>query len=600
MAKFPNLFSQILDFLAQVAGFLVQRSHFWLMGRRSHSTPRPWQRSPQKHKGSGGFRPFQIGKQWIGLSLAAFLISITLSGQGWLGMVNRAGAEPAVVQPPLSTRGAQIVDATGQPVLLRGVNWFGIETEVHVPHGLWARDYKAMLAQIKDLGYNLIRLPYSLESLQAEEIKDVNFDLGSNRDLEGKTPLEAMDLIIQEADRQGLFILLDSHRLNSQRIPELWYGDGFTEADWIETWTMLARRYRNQSNVIGADLKNEPHGRASWGTGDRATDWRLAAERAGNAILAVNPNWLIVVEGVEKNVPGQQLAVHWQGGNLEGVRQYPVRLSAPNKLVYSPHEYGPGVFDQAWFSEADFPQNLFRRWEVGFSYIARENIAPVLVGEFGGRQVDSTSPEGIWQRQLVDYIKNQQLHFAYWSWNPNSADTGGILLDDWQVVDVAKQELLNQLVPVPGPRATLPFSNPGISPNPSPDPSPGASPLLPTPAPDSTSAPSPESVALSGRDSNLSATMRVQSDWQNGFCVSFQVRNPGNRSVPDWRLRFQMRDAQINNSWNGGFTHQGSQYTVTPPDWGIPLYPGRTVDLGFCANKSGDDYLPRQISISRH
>ena len=74
---------------------------------------------------------------------------------------------------------------------------------------------------------------------------------------------------------------------------------------------MLATRYKNQTNVIGADLKNEPHGRASWGTNDEATDWRLAAQRAGNAILAINPNWLIVVEGVEKNVPGQKLANHW-------------------------------------------------------------------------------------------------------------------------------------------------------------------------------------------------------------------------------------------------------------------------------------------------
>jgi len=133
---------------------------------------------------------------------------------------------------------------------------------------------------------------------------------------------------------------------------------------------MLANRYKNQRNVIGADLKNEPHGQASWGTGDRATDWRLAAERAGNAVLAVNPNWLILVEGVERNVPGQRLPSHWWGGNLEGVRNYPVRLSTPRKLVYSPHEYGAGVYDQPWFSESTFPQNLDARWEAEFNYIA--------------------------------------------------------------------------------------------------------------------------------------------------------------------------------------------------------------------------------------
>jgi endoglucanase len=368
--------------------------------------------------------------------------------------VSRAPA----IQPPLSTRGAQIVDARGQVVLLRGVNWFGMETELQVPHGLWKRDYQEMLAQIKGLGYNVIRLPYSVQALRGTSISGVDFKIGSNGDFEGKSPLVVMDWVVQEAQRQGLMILLDSHRLNNQRIPELWYGDGFTEADWIDTWKLLAKRYRNQPNVIGADLKNEPHGRASWGTGDRATDWRLAAERAGNAVLAVNPDWLIVVEGVEKNVPGQKLKVHWQGGNLEGVARFPVRLNNQRKLVYSPHEYGPGVFQQAWFQDKAFPQNLRDRWEIGWNYIATRNIAPIYIGEFGGRQVDQTSPEGIWQRQLVQFINNQKLSFTYWSWNPNSDDTGGILQDDWQTIDQPKQTLLNSLLSVSSlrPRNPLP------------------------------------------------------------------------------------------------------------------------------------------------
>jgi endoglucanase len=303
-----------------------------------------------------------------------------------------------------------------------------------------------MLAQLKSLGYNMIRLPYSVQSLRATNVSGIDFSIGSNRELQGKSPLEVMDSIIQEAAGQGLLILLDSHRLNDQRIPELWYGDGFTESDWIDTWKMLATRYKNQGNVIGADLKNEPHGQASWGTNNPLTDWRLAAERAGNDILAINPNWLIVVEGVENNVPGQKLKVHWMGANLEGVRRYPVRLLRPNKVVYSPHEYGPGVYNQPWFNEAGFPKNLYSRWEKGWHYIATQGIAPIFIGEFGWRQVDKTSKEGIWQRQLVNYIGQKDLSFAYWSWNPNSADTGGILLDDWLTVDSSKQELLQGLL----------------------------------------------------------------------------------------------------------------------------------------------------------
>lgn len=480
------------------------------------------------------------------------------------------------LQVPLSTQAAQIVDATQTPVKLRGVNWFGIETELHAPHGLWARDYKTMLAQIKQLGYNSIRLPFSVASLQATEVSGIDFSLGSNAELAGKTPLEVMDLIIQEAERQGLLVLLDCHRLNDQRIPELWYGDGFTEIDWLSTWIMLARRYRHQANVIGADLKNEPHGRASWGTGDRNTDWRLAAERAGNAILAVNPDWLIVVEGVENNVPGQQLAVHWQGGNLEGAGRFPVRLSVPNKLVYSPHEYGPGVFEQPWFSDPDFPNNLRDRWEIGFHYLATQGIAPVLIGEFGGRGIDTTSTEGIWQRSLINFIAENHLSFAYWSWNPNSEDTGGLLQDDWQQVDLEKQALLDPLLDIASLPPAADMATPGDGPS---------------------SPPALETSQADDRMTGLQATAQIQSDWQSGFCLSVQVRNLGRRSVDDWRLTFEMNQAQIRQSWNGDFQQQDSQYEVIPPAWGQPLHPNQGVDLGFCADKTGADYRPRSFSV---
>lgn len=537
--------------------------------------------------------------RWGGL----FLVTVCLSTMfNWLGT-----AATATIQPPLSTKGAQIVDATGQTVLLRGVNWFGIETELQVPHGLWARDYKEMLAQIKRLGYNVIRLPYSVQGLRASGINGVDFSIGSNKDLQGKTPLEVMDAIVQEAQRQGLMILLDSHRLNNQRIPELWYGDGFTEADWIDTWKLLATRYKNQPNVIGADLKNEPHGRASWGTNDKATDWRLAAERAGNAILAINPNWLIVVEGVERNVPGQKLKTHWMGGNLEGVSKFPVRLSNPKKLVYSPHEYGPGVFNQAWFSEQSFPKNLRNRWETGFNYIATRKIAPVLIGEFGGRQVDQASKEGIWQRELVSFIQQKNLSFTYWSWNPNSTDTGGILQDDWSNVNQPKQQLLSQLLPAPGLQASVPAAisakrnSEGIVAQPS------SSPSSPTPMPSSSpnppSRPTPVSQSstptpASSSPGQLKAETLIQSDWQRGFCVGIQVANRGSTRTRNWKLTFQMNQAAISQSWNGSFVRQDSQYTVQPADWARVIEPNQTVNLGFCANKLGSDYLPSQVSIA--
>jgi endoglucanase len=628
MAKFFQQSLQLLNFVYQALRLTVLRLYRrrrTIFSRQTAPKPKSTdlrvrsqhfsaaaktaQRTNPRYIRAISLQPVKLRKFWRGFSLA-LLLGLTALLLHSHHSVNRA--EAALTIPvPLSTRGSQIVDASGKPILLRGVNWFGIETENHAPHGLWARDYKEMLSQIKSLGYNIIRLPYSVQALKEKEVTGIDFSIGSNNELEGKTPLEVMDLIVQEAQRQGLLVLLDSHQLNNKRIPELWYGDGFSEADWIDAWKMLATRYKNQANVIGADLKNEPHGRASWGTGDRQTDWRLAAERAGNAILSINPNWLIVVEGVENNVPGQKLPIHWMGGNLEGVKRYPVRLSVKNKLVYSPHEYGPGVFDQPWFSEASFPNNLERRWEIGFNYIARQKIAPVLIGEFGGRQVDSTSKEGIWQRKLVNFINREKLSFTYWSWNPNSGDTGGILQEDWLNVEQPKQELLSTLLPrqsalESSPRT--PSSQPSVSRDtrlakPS---SELGSPRTPSPQPSVRVQPStsetprrPERFRVNQSAPSrlkLKTETNIQSDWQSGFCVSMRVTNQGNTKAENWQLKFRMNQAAINNSWNGSFAPQGSQYVVTPPDWGRVLEPNQTVDMGFCANKLGTDYQPQNVS----
>ncbi|NMF64457.1 cellulase family glycosylhydrolase [Brasilonema octagenarum] len=518
----------------------------------------------------------------VSVTTVIFIASI-MSDLPAQSQVNEINNE-IVMELPLSTRGAKIIDAKGRQVLLRGVNWFGMETETHVPHGLWKRNYKEILAQIKTLGYNLIRLPYSVQALLSPNISGIDFSIGSNQELEGKTPIEVMDLIIEEAESQGLLVLLDSHCLSDKRIAELWYEDNFTEADWINTWTMLANRYKNQTNVIGGDLKNEPHGKASWGTDDLATDWRLAAERAGNAILEVNPNWLIVVEGVEKNVPTQKLPNHWHGGNLEGVKRYPVRLSRRNKLVYSPHEYGPGVAEQSWFSDRKFPKDLINRWQIGFHYISSQNLAPIFVGEFGGRKVDTNSKEGIWQNEFVQYIKHKQLSFAYWSFNPNSSDTGGILLDDWQNIDIPKQQLLSQMLPVSFSQVA-PVSVEEDTEKNIPSISPSQNSLSPL-------------YRISSSSSQLAVSSDIYANWQTGFCVSFKILNQGNTKVNNWQITFDMKQAAINNSWNGNFKPQGAtQYAVTPLDWGRIIEPNQVRDVGFCANKVGLDYQPREVRV---
>jgi aryl-phospho-beta-D-glucosidase BglC (GH1 family) len=353
----------------------------------------------------------------------------------------------------LSTLGNQIVDGAGRNVQIAGVNWFGFEGDNMSPNGLWTRGYKEMMQQMVELDFNTIRLPFSSEMLHATgEARGI--DYSQNPDLRGLTPLQVMDRILGHAQEIGLRVILDHHRSDAGAGTSpngLWYDSTYTEAAWVEDWEMLAERYAGNTAVIGADLHNEPHG-GTWGGGG-ARDWAAAAELAGNAIGAVNPNWLIFVEGVG-SYEGNN---YWWGGNLMGVRDRPIELDVPNKLVYSPHDYPNSIYEQPWFQGPDFPANLPAKFDQMWGYIFKEGIAPIYLGEFGTKLRDPK--DAPWFEAITSYLSGDfdnngtndlasgqlGISWTFWSWNPNSGDTGGILKDDWRSVNEDKMAYLRPI-----------------------------------------------------------------------------------------------------------------------------------------------------------
>ncbi|MBY0336339.1 MAG: cellulase family glycosylhydrolase [Acetobacteraceae bacterium] len=371
-------------------------------------------------------------------------------GQG-TGTILPAGG--AIAPGFLATRGNQIVDAAGNPVKIAAVNWFGMESNVYVPHGLWARGYKDMMDQMVASGFNAIRLPYSDEALDAGRMP-TGIDYSKNPDLVGLSPIQVLDKIVAYAGQIGIRIFLEHHRNTAGAGATengLWYDANYSEVKMISNWQMLAERYGSNPTVIGADLHNEPHS-GTWGD-NSATDWEAAAERIGNAVLAKAPNWLIIVEGIG-SYRGDS---YWWGGNLLGVKDDPVELAIPNRLVYSPHDYPNSIWPQPWFQGSEFPNNMPAIFDKYWGYIFRQDIAPVLVGEFGTKLQDPKDLQ--WLDKLIAYVSGDfnadgrndldpgelGISWAFWSWNPNSGDTGGILRDDWTSVWQQKLDLLRPI-----------------------------------------------------------------------------------------------------------------------------------------------------------
>lgn len=499
----------------------------------------------------------------------------------------------------LHTDGSRIVDSTGATVKLTGVNWFGMETSNETFHGLWAnRTWKSMIDQMAELGYNTIRVPFSDDALKPDA-KANSINNVSNPDLIGLSPLQILDKVVDYAGQKGMRILLDRHRPTSGGQTALWYTDAVPESTWISDWKMLAQRYAGNPTVIGADLHNEPHAEgtdpngtgACWGCGDTARDWRLAAERAGNAILSVNPNWLIVVEGVSclsggnanawDNIPDEPC--DWWGGNLAGVAQYPVELNVPNRVVYSPHDYATSVADQTWFHDSSYPANLPGIWDQFWGYIAKQNIAPVLVGEFGTTL--RSDIDRVWLQHLLQYMNDNGMSFTYWSWNPDSGDTGGILEDDWTTVDQAKQSLLQPYLVPPVPSgSTQPTTNPPTTRPPTTPPVTSSPTSHPTTAP-----PTAQPTTQPPAGGSCSVDFHVDNSWPGGFTATVTVTNNGGSTWNNWAVDLSMASGvSLVNAWSATVTASGGTWHAAAPDWAKNLAPGASTSFGFQASGSSN------------
>ncbi len=267
--------------------------------------------------------------------------------------------------------------------------------------------------------------------------------------------MEILDRIIDFAGSIGLRVILDNHRSEAGGSAEangLWYTSQFPEVAWIRDWVALATRYRNNPTVIGMDLRNEPHnataGGSCWGCGTVARDWRLAAQRAGNAVLAVNPHLLIFVEGTDC-FDGD---CYWWGGNLLGAADFPVILSIQHRLVYSAHDFGPDLYQQRWFNRATTVESLQAVWARYWAYIYTNNIAPVWLAEFGTTnnpadiQSSVAGSQGQWFGSLIQFIGiHKWLNWTYWALN--GEDRFGLLnaVYDATPASAGKQQLLSEI-----------------------------------------------------------------------------------------------------------------------------------------------------------
>jgi aryl-phospho-beta-D-glucosidase BglC (GH1 family) len=436
----------------------------------------------------------------------------------WFGLEGRH--EPP--NDPQNPNGAPMEQYLGNPFYANGGAGTG-------------RTLQQTMVEIAGMGINMIRLPVVPQTLNANDPQGTGTVLKNHPSVRVSNSRLALEQFIVAADQNNIEVMLDVHSCSNfvgwrkgrldARPP---WADAdrnnyvfkrenyscaasgnpssvtnihpYSEAAWLDNLRTLAGmgQQLGVDNIIGIDIYNEPHD-YTW------QEWKRLTESAYQAINSVNPNTLLFVQGIgtsanaQDGTPATTVPVphgnaasnpNW-GENLFEADSNPINIPK-ERLVFSPHTYGPSVFVQRMFMDPAQPQcaglegdaagdakcnivinpTLLRAgWEEHFGYLRDQGFA-VVVGEFGGnidwprgqanlrdrnRWGHVTAPvDGQWQEAFVDYMVENKIDGCYWSINPESGDTGGWYghafepVSDqgwglWLNFDQRKTNLLNRL-----------------------------------------------------------------------------------------------------------------------------------------------------------
>jgi endoglucanase len=347
-----------------------------------------------------------------------------------------AHAENSHIKPPLHTDGHEIVDATGKPVRLASANWYGFDQKEYVVGGLDHAPLQTIVGEIRQMGLNSVRLPWANETLEKNPLVP-DYAVKANPQFKGKHAMEIMDAVIGALARAHIMVILDNHVsradwcCNDGDGNGLWYNADYPETQWLADWQTIARRYRHQRWVVGADLRNELRNGAAWGGADPKLDWHAAAERGGNAVLEANPRLLIMVEGPDYST------------NFVGFDKLPVKLKVEHRLVYSPHAYNISAHKFSGYDE------LKQAYDARAGFLLHtEPGVPLWVGEFGTCQNLDCGANSDWFLLYIRYLKETQVGWSYWPLNGTQSsgesrkydtlEDYGLLSTDYQQVAAPK------------------------------------------------------------------------------------------------------------------------------------------------------------------
>lgn len=402
----------------------------------------------------------------------------------------------------------------GQVFHIKGANWFGLETAGANLLGLPRISMGDMLDWLVKEDFNALRIPLSVQwALDFDHIPNSQDFLEADADLRGKPWVMVLDKLISESAKRGIVIMLDMHTIGAgdNLTTKRWYSERYTICDFRNAWQHVLNRYGDRWNIFALDLKNELHD-VDWGSAEydgsqptvclsesgqspkqaanKPTDWRqeveslipeLAIERQSPTGQTFTFQGLYLVQGMHHGKIGKQEFPYdikkpfgfWFGGNLDGVRHYPVRVpdALAKQVAYTIHVYGPSVYNQYYFETLNAYKNpaaLDVVYESQNGFVEPITKRAVIIGEWGGHNVvlqnqqdprNNGKDDAVILEAMARWFPENCIADAFW-WaiNPESLDTGGLYEPGYTRPIAHKLERARSMMPRPSRLAGTPNS----------------------------------------------------------------------------------------------------------------------------------------------
>lgn len=298
---------------------------------------------------------------------------------------------------------------------IKGINWFGTETACNCPHGLSIHDTEFYMDLLRKYAFNSIRIPFSYEIAMNLDKPLMKECTQADPYVQSFTTKQYLHYLFNQSARRNMTILLDLHtdhnKIQNSPLSEI------SLSDFQQAWINVLNEYSHYNNLIGIDIKNEPHGDITWEIWSKfILDFISFVDDAN-----INFRGLFWIEGIEDNSP-------W-GGSFDNLKTL-LGLYPNKRIVFSPHVYGVSVRGYSSLFESS------KEWDSWFGFLMNFFDNFVCIGEIGGI---NGGADYVWHQNILAYLKSRSIqNFYYWCLNPNSKDTGGLLGWDWTTVDKSK------------------------------------------------------------------------------------------------------------------------------------------------------------------